>query len=303
MRLKKTLFIIVVCILTLPFAAIILFLFIGWLYSRLTYTSIHHSDLKALNLYFRTERCDSTTKIYFGNNEKMEDYIEVYPSTDIAGPSMYFVIDNTTDSSNIEYVIFEENKYHDFHVRNVDFYIGHFSISKCQKGFASMSDIQRTLTEITDYSNMPRTHILVNATLAQYNRGINFELYELEDSSKTALIVDYLDAPDFISFSKMAKSNVAMDLNSLRCAYGEPAEHNRYILNEQSKKKLISSGWLFMDTLNFKGSKITIDQITWKNPKGMTTVIYRQENDSLLIPINGATYTNYIKQTDGVYFF
>ncbi len=166
MKIQKILFFTVIGLLAAPIIALVLFFAGAMTYSYFTYTPVHENDIASLNLYFRTVRRDSTTKIFFGGKDKLDDFIEVYPSADVGGVSIYFVIDNTTDSPKVEQVIFEDGRYFDFHVRNYDYSVNLYKFPHNPKDPTEMYAILRELPDITDNSHLPHNRIIVHAWLA-----------------------------------------------------------------------------------------------------------------------------------------
>lgn len=294
MRIKKVLFFTAVGLLATPVIALVLLVVGGMTYRYFTYSPVYENDIASLNLYFRTVRCDSTTKIFFGGKDNLDNYIEVSPSNDCMGNEFFFIINNA-DKPEVEQIIFEDGRYFDFHVRSYEYSINLHKNPRYTGEPTIMYDILRELPKIKDYSRIPHNRIIVHVWLKPYNKGIGYKIYDLSDEHYAQLLDEMLSNRGYVLFPQLLERGVDLSVGNMTSAYGNPFVHKKFNLTNDNKKDFIPLGWFFVDTLKVGKQGLPIEQFTWNTDEGETTIIYKVVNDTTYIPINGGYLRWYYK--------
>lgn len=247
---------------------------------------IHYEDSSAI-IYFR----ETDSDVY-------ANYIEVKRTRDYAICLFYAIIDNTEGNQTIKYLIFDDNTYLDFHVRDYRFEIYQYTGEPDSIHRQLWDDYTKDRFPRINIDSLPRTFIAAEFLLAPYSKNIGCNLWNLgRIVDLDEFLEPYVSSDDILTFSEMKDTRIVTDYKQNMRKYGKPAESGYAIVTDENRKQLFRRGWLFLDTLKLKDdTKIAF--ATWEIKDSILTIYYRNDVEGKFIPINGARYMKHMKTFD-----
>lgn len=271
----------------------------------------HEQFIEPLNLYYCTQKTDTSIVVNFGKD--MNQLSNIY---EIPGASYYyldnpllFMVRNHNGVPQITDILVLGYQFKEFHLPD-------FQSPECRVSFVvNPYVIFRDLKQISPDSLHRYESFFIRVGLAYADKGVDYTLYSLDDDKSNERYIEsqhnnaeYYESFDsktsrinrFYAFSRLRKMKLELDYKKGIEWYGAPARRRQTFIGKSNRKELIQNRWLFVDTMNL-GSDITVEEISWELPPNILTVIYRVDNDSILTPINGALYDKDIEVRDIFY--
>lgn len=215
------------------------------------------------------------------------NYYETWSNLGGGSYPLYFIMDNTTGSPKVRHIFIIPNGFYDVHMPDYSYSVDHYSwIVKIE----NFDDYVRKLRRIYGDTISSRNYYVVQINLGEYDKRIEYLTYDLgavEDID--TLLEPFVKNPAVVVFADMERMGIPLDYEETEIIHGSPIEKKRVKVTEGSRKSMMLTGWLFVDTMNLEQERV-LEIVKWRVDDDILSVIYRVSPDGERTPVNGVRY-------------
>ncbi len=244
--------------------------------------------IEPLGLYFHIDPEEEGVVFSFGEKRDsiFPNYFEIWNCGESDGRTFFFIVDNTSGTPEIKHIIFDPIQFMDIHIPDYQYSIDYFFANKpyCLRKIKNKSKI------INRDAWLDADYYLVAVWPISYYKGLNYEVYRIRRISEEDSIADsFSDINLFLPYRDLKRHVTSLDYSENVNLHGTPKVSKRFNISEDSRKEMIKTGWLFLDTMDLRARPV-IEIDKWKVDDNVLSILYSIDSDGERIPVNGARY-------------